>query len=225
MTTFLHKFVATKQTIKTSFHLRPDWWAIGAVNDKKTNTAYFINMKKSNLLAIAALGLGVMLSSCQTEGEASRQHMYNNASKVDNEGFTFLKTVHEKAGYELAYSEYAATNSGSAEIKALSDSIAGVYADLLPQLEELAAKLHVVLPDPGQLVFSGEELALDSEHVLTAEGYKHHFVHEQETIVDQFKRASRNTNANLRALANEQLPKAKSLYAQAGGVESHGAHH
>lgn len=182
-------------------------------------------MRTSNLLATATLGLGILFASCQTEGDANRQQLYNNFTKVDSEGFEFLKQVHEKASYEVAYAQYVATTSGFADAKALADSITYLYSEIIPQLEELAAEAHVILPDPGGLEFSAAGLYTDTANVFSSQDYFERFVHEQEVILDQFERASRNTYVPLRSYANEKLPQIKNLYAQAGGKEEEGAHH
>lgn len=179
-------------------------------------------MRKSNLLAVAAVGLGVFFASCNSEGGANKQQLYNNATKVDSEGYTFFKTVYEKANYELAYAEYAAANGAPAS---LTNNIKALYSEILPELESLASEAHVVVPHPAQLVFSAEELFSDSTQVFVAADYQSRFVHEQQKLVDQFKRASRNTYKPLRQYAQETLPQIQQLYADAGGEEVPGAHH
>lgn len=179
-------------------------------------------MRKPNLLAVVALGLSVFFASCNSEGQANKQQLYNNATKVDSEGYAFFKTVHEKASYELAYAEYAAANGAPA---ALTDNIKALYSEILPQLEALAADAHVIVPAPGQLVFAAEELQSDSTQTFVASEYQDRFVREQQALVDQFKRASRNTYKPLRAYAQETLPRVQQLYADAGGAADHGAHH
>lgn len=174
------------------------------------------------MLAIAALGLGVFFASCNSESGANKEQLYNNATKVDSEGYTFFKTVYQKASYELAYAEYAAANGAPAS---LTNNIKALYAEMLPELESLASEAHVIVPDPGQLVFSADELFSDSTQVFVAADYQNRFVKEQQLLVDQFKRASRNTYKPLRAYAQEALPRIQQLYADAGGEAAPGAHH
>lgn len=179
-------------------------------------------MRKSNLLAVAALGLSVFFASCNADGQANKRQLYNNESKVDTEAYTFFKSAYEKAAYELAYADYAAANGAS---QALTNGIREVYADMLPELEVIAAEAHIIIPDPGQLIFSAEERYADSTQVFTVADYQAHFLKEQEFLVEQFKRASRNTYKPLREFAQNKLPQVQALYVQAGGQESDGGHH
>lgn len=179
-------------------------------------------MRKSNLLAVAALGLSVFFASCSTEGQTDKRQLYNNESKVDTEGYTFFKTVHEKAAYELAFAEYAAANGAP---KSLTDSISAIYVSMLPELETIAAEAQIVLPDPGQLRFSAEELFGDSTRVFTVSDYQSRFVNEQHLLVDQFKRGSRNTYKPLREYAQNKLSQIEQLYAQAGGEKAENNQH
>lgn len=179
-------------------------------------------MRKSNLLAVAALALSVVLASCNSEGEANKQQLYNNATRVDSEGYTFFKTVYQKASYELAYADYAAANGAPTS---LTNNIKSLYAEILPEIEALAADAHVIVPDPGQAVFAADEVHGDSTQVFVASDYQARFVKEQQLLVDQFKRASRNTYKPLREYAQQTLPRIQQLYADAGGEEAPGAHH
>ncbi len=179
-------------------------------------------MRKSNLLAVAALGLSVFFASCNSSGQPDKRQLYNNESKVDTEAYTFFKTVHEKAAYELAYAEYAAANGAP---QSLTNSIREVYGALLPELENIAAEAQIIIPDPGQLIFSADELHGDSSQAFVVADYQTRFIHEQGQLVDQFKRASRNTYKPLRAYAQDKLSEVQQLYVQAGGQEDNGAHH
>lgn len=174
------------------------------------------------MLAVAALAFSVVFASCNSGGEANKEQLYNNATKVDSEGYTFFKTVYQKASYELAYADYAAANGAPAS---LTNNIKSLYAEILPQIEELAADAHVIVPDPGQGVFSADELYGDSTQVFVVSDYQARFVKEQQLLVDQFKRASRNTYKPLRAYAQQTLPLIQQLYADAGGEEAPGTHH
>lgn len=184
-------------------------------------------MRRSNLLVIAAVGGVLFLSSCGNSNDrADKSLLYNNATSVDSEGFDFFKTVHEKAGFELALAQHAASTSASADVKALAAKITEVYGVMIPELERLATEAAVVLPDPGTPAFQlPESLTSDSLGGFDDHIYLNRFVHEQKEILKQFTRADRNTYVPLNNYAGEKLPAVKELYAMAGGEEDHGAHH
>lgn len=184
-------------------------------------------MRRSKLFFIAAIGGVLFLGSCGNSSEkANKSLLYNNATSVDSEGLDFFKTVHEKAGFELALAKHAASASTSTEVKALAAKVTEVYGEMIPELERIATEASVVLPDPGTPAFQiPEKLALDSLGGFDNQTYLDHFVHVQKDILNQFKRADRNTYIPLNNYAGDKLPVIKELYAMAGGEEDHGAHH
>ncbi len=184
-------------------------------------------MRRSKLAAIAAIGVVVLLGSCSSGNqEANKSQLFNSAAGVDSEGFDFFKTVHGKAVFELELAKQAASVSTSAEVKALSGKITETYSSIIPELESMAADVHVILPDPGAPVFEmPAKLVPDSLAGFDDHAYLEHFAHEQKVILDQFNRVDRNTYKPLNHYAKEKLPAIKALYAAAGGEEDHGAHH
>lgn len=183
-------------------------------------------MKRTTLFLISGLSLGVVLSSCNNEGSANKQQLYNNYTKTDTEGFTFFKSVHEKAMFEMEFAKYAATVSNDPKIASISEKISSVYTEMIPQLEELAAEAQVILPDPGTPEFEVPVLfALDTAASFDVDKYLKHLAKQQKEIVKQFKRASRNTNQSIRKYAGEKLPVVEELYVFVGGESDKGGHH
>lgn len=187
-------------------------------------------MKTTKLFLTGALAIiGFMASSCGQSDEVNRQHLYNNASLVDSEGMTFFKVAHEKAAYELAQANQVLTQGVSGDAKAVAEQIVATYSELLPAMEELAAKNHVILPDPGALVFSNsvETDSTDSVAVtgVDVNNYVAHVQREHKELMNQFKRASRNTNKDVRSFGADHLAAIENIYAMAGGQVDEGAHH
>lgn len=190
---------------------------------------------------IGALGIGIAYTSCgYSTGEMTKRQLYNNETFVDSEGFTFFKTVYEKAAYELAHARYALTQGGTAESRALAEKIIATYTDMLPELEQLAANKHVIVPDPGALSFNAETAVADLEPTNTLQtdslestqpivafdgaAYIAHVQKEQAEILNQFTRASRNTDQDVRKYTGDRLEAIKEIYVLAGGEVSESAH-
>ncbi len=185
-------------------------------------------MKIRHTSLVAASVVAFTFGSCTLhDGEAvSRNKLYANATDVDSEGFTFLKTGHEKAVLETELAKYVQSSAASAQAKALAGRVIETYREIIPGLQELATGLYVVLPDPGMPAFQvPHHFAADSIAGFDSEAYIAHVQHEQALMLEQFKRASRNTVKPVQHFAHEQLPAVKTLYADAGGQEDHGAHH
>ena len=182
-------------------------------------------MKKTRFILWVALGFGLAATSCGNPEGVGKQQLYNNASHVDNEAFTFLKTVHEKASQEVALAKHIQATYPGADSEGLTDQILGLYESLLPQLESLGAEAQVVLPDSGQPAFSVPTGVVDTAAGFQFAAYKNHVAHEQYYLLDQFKRGSRNTNKTLRQFSLDHLDAVKAVYTSAGGEVSEGAHH
>ncbi|WP_188508541.1 DUF4142 domain-containing protein [Parapedobacter pyrenivorans] len=184
-------------------------------------------MKFHTISFVAAFSAVALLGSCSRSGEpVGRNKLYLNATDTDSEAFTFLKTVHEKAVFETELAKYVASTSASSEAKTLAADVVKTYDAIIPELEELAATFHVVLPSPGMPAFVlPDQFLADSLASFDNAAYAGHVQHEQEAIRAQFERLSRNTISELRVYANEKLPAVKTLFAAAGGEEDHGAHH
>lgn len=187
-----------------------------------------MRMNLKRLAMVAASAAVVTLGSCtRHEGEpVSRDILYNGSSRVDSEGFEFLKAVHEKAVFETALAKYVQGTSASAEAKALAGQVIAAYEPLIAELESLGTDVYVLLPDPGTPAFTmPNHLAADSLGNMDSHRYIHHVQHELAAVIAQLSRAERNTHQALRAYAKEKLPAIRELYAAAGGTEDHHAHH
>lgn len=185
-------------------------------------------MKIKHTSLVAASVVAFTLGSCTLHGgeAVSRNKLIVNATGVDSEGFTFLKTGHEKAVLETELAKYVQSAPASAQARALAGRVIETYQGIIPGLEELATGLYVILPDPGMPGFEApHHFAADSVSGFDSNAYIAHVQHEQALILEQFRRASRNTVKEVQHFAKEQLPAVKTLFADAGGQEDHGAHH
>lgn len=192
-------------------------------------------MKRTKLFLIGALGIGAAFSSCgYSDGQMTKRQLYNNETFVDSEAFTFFKTAHEKAAYELAHARYALEQGGTEASRALAEKIISTYTEMLPELEQLAAEKQVILPDPGALTFKVETTdameadSLESTPVQAAfdgEAYLAHVQREQAEILNQFRRVSRNTDKDVRKYSNDKLITIEEIYELAGGSVDNDSHH
>lgn len=181
---------------------------------------------KLSTLSLFLVGGAILLGSCSSgEQTANKSQLYNNATAVDSEGFDFLKTVHEKAVSEVERANYAVSVSTSSAVRELAAKVVDTYESIIPDLVDIATDAHVVLPDPGAFVWSPEASEADSLAGFDDQEYIAHVQREQKLILEQFKRADRNTYKVLNRYAAEQLPAIQELYILAGGEEDHGAHH
>ncbi len=184
-------------------------------------------MKFRNIV-LMALPLALAVSSCTRHaGEPiSRTRLFGNATSVDSEGFTFFKSVYQKASFEVELAKYIQSSPASAEAKKLAAGIVKTYEPLIVELEEFGTSFHVILPDPSMPSFEvPHHFAADSLGGFDSKGYIAHAQHEQGAILEQFNRIDRNTSKALKAYAKEKLPAVKEVFALAGGHEEHGAHH
>src|SRR5690606_34477917 len=147
-----------------------------------SKTIILMNIKNSFLVAASML----VLSSCARHpGETVRRGtLYNDETYVDTEGYTFFKSVHEKARFETALAKYIQSTSASSEAKGLASKIAETYEPLAAELESLAGTFAVILPDPGEADFvTPGHFQADSLGRIDNAGYIAHVQHEQGAIL------------------------------------------
>lgn len=188
-------------------------------------------MKRTRLFLAGAMAVAVTFASCGYDnGKIGKQQLYNNATFVDTEGFTFFKTAHEKMAYELAHAEYALSQGITGDARALAEKIIASYTKLLPMIDSLAVEKQVIANDPGALVFQAEHVTAETDSLEAAPafdqaGYVAHVQKEQAAILNQFTRASRNTDKDLRKFCQDRLEMIQEIYTLAGGQVDDGAHH
>ncbi|WP_353184185.1 DUF4142 domain-containing protein [Parapedobacter lycopersici] len=187
-------------------------------------------MKLDKISLIAACAVFTLGSCVRHSGEPmGRATLFNNKTGVDTEGFSFFKSVHEAAAYEVDLANRIGASATSPEVKKLASQVVETYQSILPELVEIATVEYVILPDPGALVESvpadSTADSLSTVGTVTEQDYIAHVQHQQAMILEQFNRASRNTNKQLRNFAAAKLPAVQELYALAGGKADHGAHH
>ncbi len=181
-------------------------------------------MKRTRLFLLAAFGLSIAFTSCNNYGEYGRQKAYNNATTADSEAFKFYKTAFEKMTYAVDFAKYS-SNLGNSEIQALNNRILEVYPAYLTEMEAMAADDQVVLPDPGMPAFTvPSAFQVDSVTVFDPAAYASYMEKEHAEILKEFKRASRNTDLDVREYAKERLPVIEELYKLSGGTTEEGGH-
>lgn len=185
-------------------------------------------MKRNRLFLIGAIAIGSVAASCgySDQNKITKQQQYNNATHVDTEGFRFFKTTYEIAAYELDHAQYALSQGVSGEAKAIADQIVATYTGLLPELEQLAITKQVIVPDPGALVFAEPEVAAEDSVAapFDAAAYVLHVQKQHEELINQFNRASRNTDPDLRKIGTEKIAAIKDIFTLAGGHLEESAH-
>ncbi|WP_257658222.1 DUF4142 domain-containing protein [Parapedobacter lycopersici] len=190
-------------------------------------------MKLDKISLIAACAVFTLGSCVRHSGEPmGRASLFNNKTGVDSEGFSFFKSVHEAAAYEVDLANRVGASATSPEVKKLASQVVETYQSILPELVEIATVEYVILPDPGALALESVSADSTTDSLSTAgtitvaeQDYIAHVQHKQAMILEQFNRASRNTNKQLRNFAAAKLPAVQELYALAGGEADHGAHH
>lgn len=182
-------------------------------------------MKRTRLFLLAAFGLGMVFTSCNNYGEYGRQKLYNNATHADSEAFTFYKTSYEKVSQAIEFANYLETVETTADLQELRNRILEVYPDLLVEMEAIATADQVLLPDPGMHAFTvPNDFVVDSVAAFDPQVYMTYAAREQGAILEQFNRASRNTNLAVRKFAGDNLSTIQELYTLAGGVVEENSH-
>ncbi|SEN97241.1 hypothetical protein SAMN05216436_12726 [bacterium A37T11] len=170
-------------------------------------------MKKTALYSLALFAGVNFLSSCGRSGYfTTNNHLRNNVTGVDTEGFRFFKTTYEKASHGAELAKFVGSLNTSASVKELAGQIASTYDSILPTVYSLAEKNHVLLPDPGMPAFEvpaaigGKDSVAFNEAAYLKEALK-----TQEELTEQFEVVSENTLPGLNAYARLQLPKMEKL--------------
>ncbi len=170
-------------------------------------------MKKTALYSLALFAGVNLLSSCGRSGYfTTNNHLRNDVTGVDTEGFRFFKTTYEKAAHGAELAKFVGTLNASANVKELAGQIASVYDSILPNVLGIAEKNHVLLPDPGMPAFEvpsqigGKDSIAFNERAYLKEALKI-----QEELTEQFEVVSENTLPALNAYARIELPKMEKL--------------
>jgi gas vesicle protein len=164
-------------------------------------------MRKTGLTA-SLLASAYLVISCSGSGYQTRKSLLlNNETATDTEAFQFLKTVYEKGTHESALARQVAAQSVSSQVKEVAERVSGFYEEVLPEIESLAAQTDVLIPAPGMPAFEVNDTVAINE-----KEYLHNTLHEQKLVLDQFKRADRNTHKAINAYAKGKLEQIEELY-------------
>ncbi len=164
-------------------------------------------MKKTGLTA-SLLASAYLVISCSGSGyQTGKNVLLNNATGADTEAFEFLTTVYEKGTHESALARQVAAQSVSSQVKEIAARVTGFYEEVLPEIESLATQTKVLIPAPGMPAFETTDTVAINE-----KEYLHSTLHEQKLVLDQFKRADRNTHKGINAYAKERLGQMEELY-------------
>ena len=144
-------------------------------------------MKLTSKALVFAISASVFLTACG-DGNSQNTKYFNNASKADSEGYTFLKTVSQEANYQQLGST-ALSNS------ALAQEVKATYAEVATEMHALSSAQDVLTP-----AFATVDSVSISELIKS-----------QEVIVGQFKMVTENTNVEIADYARKTLPKLEAL--------------
>ncbi|WP_028297012.1 DUF4142 domain-containing protein [Olivibacter sitiensis] len=177
----------------------------------------------SGALAVATL---VSMNACTTVGDnKTPNNLYlTNATKADNEAYTFFRAVYQTASDEVAFAKQLDAK-GSGEAKQVASKVSVQYQAILEKVAQLATDADVLIPQPGLAKF---ELAhgLDSAQAdVLGEAYLKSSVKNQQKVIAQFKQVERNTSLPLRDYAQEVLPALEETLASIAPSEGHSSHH
>ncbi len=164
-------------------------------------------MKKTGL-TVSLFAAAYLAVSCSGSGYQTRKNqLLNNVTGVDTEAFEFLKTVYEKGTHESERARRVAAQAVSGQVKDIAGRVSGLYDGILPEIERLAAETEVLIPAPGMPALPPADTTAMAES-----DYLHTTLHEQKLILDQFKRADRNTHKGINAYAKDKLADVEQLY-------------
>src|SRR5690606_16139785 len=107
---------------------------------------------------------------------------------------------------ESALARQVAAQSVSSQVKEVAERVSGFYEEVLPEIESLAAQTDVLIPAPGMPAFEVNDTVAINE-----KEYLHSTLHEQKLVLDQFKRADRNTHKAINAYAKGKLEQIEEL--------------
>lgn len=186
---------------------------------------------KLNTLFVAAICAGTLLSSCVNKTAQERQLAYTQTSLVDGDGFTAIQIIGEAAQTGVQYAERAEANG-----EAAAGKVKAFYDQLIPELDRIATLVQMDFPIKGVPAIEGAEVATttaDADSTAAVEDvqiapkfdYTQHAQHEVAEVKKQLQRLARNTNSDIRAFAEAQLPTVSELFTAIGGKEEAHAHH
>lgn len=150
-------------------------------------------MKLTSKALLLAFAASVFLTACG-DGNSQNTLYFNNSSKADSEGYTFLKTVSQEVNYQQLGSS-ALSNS------ALAQEVKSTYAEVAQEMHALSDAQDVLTP-----AFA----TVDSVDVSE-------LIKSQEVIVGQFKQVTENTNVEIADYARKTLPKLEALLSKTKG--------
>ena len=144
-------------------------------------------MKLTSKALVLALTVSVFLASCG-DGNSKNTLYFNNSSKADSEGYTFLKTVSQEVNYQQLGSSALSNSEVAQEVKT-------TYAEIATEMHALSSAQDVLTPTFATV-----------DSVTVAE-----LIKSQEVIVGQFKMVTHNTNVEIADYARKTLPKVEAL--------------
>lgn len=188
---------------------------------------------KLNTLFFTAVCASTLFNSCVDKTARENQLKYTHTTLVDGDAYSVFHKVGEIAQVGLGIAERTEANGG-ANSKEVAAKVKAYYAQLLPALDSLAQSLQVDFPIKGipnrhtavsDSISSSDSVTSVASTVDVYADYVHNAQHELALVKEQLTRLTRNTNKDLRAFAETQLPIVSDLYAQIGGKEEAHAHH
>lgn len=185
---------------------------------------------KLNTLFFAAVCAGTLFNSCVDKTARENQLKYTHTTLVDGDAYAIFHKVGEAAQTGLSLAEHTET-SGDANAKAVATKVKTYFTQLLPSLDTIATGLQVDFPIkgiPAENTVASTAASDSTVAVAPVQAHADYVIlaqHEVALVKEQLTRLSRNTNAELRKFAEQQLPLISELYSQIGGKEDAHSHH
>lgn len=212
-----------------------------------------IQMKLNTLFIVGACA-STLLASCNLKTTKHNQLSLAHTTLVDGDAYEFFQLVGGKAVYESEYAAHVTGIAGSSQARQLAEKAQEVYSSMIPSLDSLAIAKQMDFPIRGAAQFEvpgetpvaepavqeidNDEEDADLEDEVIEEpntrtvtpsysdaGYIEHVQHEAGLVKEQVRRMTRNTDREVRAFAETNLPKVTELFTLAGGQEDEHAHH
>jgi putative membrane protein len=169
-------------------------------------------MKRTFYIALALVTL-LVVQACNNK----KAKNYNNISKTNEEGISFVKDALESGAAEIKVSQLALTNSQNAEVLAFAKMIIADHTDADAELKKISGSKA-----------ANDTLTVAHEHLLSSLSKKtgHEFdkeytqamVNDHENAIKIFKAGETNTDKKLKDFAGKTLPKLQEHLKQANEI-------
>lgn len=169
-------------------------------------------MKRTFYIALALVTL-LVVQACDNK----KAKNYNNISKTNEEGISFVKDALESGAAEIKVSQLALTNSKNPEVLAFAKMIIVDHTDANAELKKISGSKA-----------ANDTLTVAHEHLLSSlskktgqafdKEYMQAMVNDHENAILVFKMGEDNTDKKLKNFADKTLPTLQQHLKQANAV-------